>query len=704
MLKSLPRFACRAPESALGTLLALNLLCSATFAQPIDSARLLAPADGEWIMDGRTYDASRFSPLDQINEASVGDLGLAWYDDLETMRGVEATPLAFGGVLYNTSAWNITTAYNAATGEVLWQFDPEVPRAWGRYACCEPVARGLAAWRDSIIIGTLDGRLISLDAATGEPRWSVQTFDQSMPYSITGAPRVFDGKVVVGNGGADMGVRGFVSAWDADTGDFLWRFYLVPGNPADGFENAAMEMAAKTWTGEWWTLGGGGTAWDSIAYDPESNLVFIGTGNGSPIVQHFRSPGGGDNLFLCSVVAVDADTGEYRWHYQEAPGEEWDYTCTQSIIQADLTIDGELRKVLLHAPKPGFFYVIDRETGKLISAENFVAVNWARGVDLATGRPIEDSAVARYGLEPSMITPGPGGGHNWFPMAFNPTTGLAYFPFYEQWFVLARDETFSPVPFRSNSGWGGYTGEALQKRLALQRDMPPERAGLIAWDPVKQHAAWSIPLPRHGNGGVLTTAGNLVIEGTTNQTFSIFRATDGQRLWEMPVQSSPVAGPITYTVNGEQYIAINAGFGGGAAQVERGAGIARNRAPARLLVFKLGANLELPPLPDAPPLAEPPPVRADETTIARGARVFAQTCASCHGQLAIGGIKDLRYMTPETHAAFDRIVLEGVLEDKGMASFADLLTSEDAAAVHAYLISRANEDWGRDQDGAPLSQ
>jgi len=664
-------------------------------AQDIDSRRLANPRDGEWIMDGRRYDAQRYSPLDLIHEGNVGELGLAWYHELETMRGVEATPLAFDGVLYNISAWNITTAHDAVTGEVLWQYDPEVPRAWGRYACCEPVSRGLAAWEDSIVIATLDGRLISLDAATGEPRWSVQTFDQSMPYSITGAPRVFDGMVVVGNGGADMGVRGFVSAWDADTGEFLWRFHLVPGNPADGFENEAMEMAAKTWNGEWWTLGGGGTAWDSIAYDPELDLVFIGTGNGSPLVQHFRSPGGGDNLFLCSIVAVDADSGEYRWHFQEAPGEEWDYTCTQSIIQAELEIDGETRRVLLHAPKTGFFHVIDRETGELISAENFVAVNWATHFDLETGRPAI-TGTARYGILPSLITPGPGGGHNWFPMAFNPDTGLAYFPFYEHWYVHARAETFTPVPFRSNHGWGGYSGAALERRLELQRQAPPERAGLVAWDPVRQEAAWSIDLPRHGNGGVLTTAGNLVIAGTTKQTFSIFRATDGELLWEMPVQTAPVAGPITYAVDGVQYIAVNAGWGGGAAQVERGAGIALNRAAARLLVFRLGADLSLPPLPDAPPLAEPPPVRATEATIARGAELYGATCAQCHGQLVIGGLKDLRYMSAETHAAFERIVLEGTLVERGMAGFADILTAEDVAAVHAYVIARANEDWGRE--------
>lgn len=688
------------PESAVFmtiALIAAVVICghSKLNAQDVDSRRLLEPDNTEWLMDGRTYQAQRFSQLALINEGNVADLGIAWYHELHTMRGVEATPLMIDGVLYNISAWNITTAHDAVTGEVLWEFDPEVPREWGRYACCEPVSRGLAAWRDSVIIATLDGRLIALDAASGQPHWSVQTFEKDAPYSITGAPRVFNGKVVVGNGGADMGVRGFVSAYDADTGEFVWRFYLVPGNPADGFENDAMAMAAETWSGEWWTLGGGATAWDSIAFDPELNMVYIGTGNGSPIVRHFRSPEGGDNLFLCSIVAVDADTGDYRWHYQEAPGEEWDYTCTSSIIQADIEIDGRERSVLLHAPKNGFFYVIDRESGELISAENFVAVNWASHIDLETGRPVENTEIARYGLEPSLITPGPGGGHNWFPMAFSPMTGLAYFPFYEHWVVLARDENFSPVPFRSNSAWGGYSGLALQKRLELQESMPNESAGLIAWDPVNQEAAWEIDLPRHGNGGVLTTAGNLVIAGTTKQTLSIFRATDGELLWEMPVQSSPVAGPITYAIDGEQYLAVNAGFGGGAAQIERSIGQAPHRAEARLLVFKLGGNLSLPPLPDAPPLIEPPRVTADEATITRGARVFAQTCAECHGQLAIGGMTDLRFMTPETHAEFDAIVLEGTRVEQGMAGFSDILTSEDVTAVHAYVIARANEDWGR---------
>jgi quinohemoprotein ethanol dehydrogenase len=689
----LPALAC-----LLLALSPMGSLCAAPKAA-VDAARLRA-ADaepGQWLMDGRNYSAQRYSTLASINEANVNQLGLAWYAELDTFRGVEATPLFVDGVLYNTSAWNITSAYNAKTGRRLWTHDPKVPREWGRYACCEPVSRGLAFWKGKVIIATLDGRLIALDARNGRQLWSVQTFTKDWPYSITGAPRVFDGMVVVGNGGADLGVRGFVSAWDADTGKFLWKFYLVPGDPSKGPDGAAsdsvMAMATKTWTGEWWKWGGGGTAWDSISYDPELGLIYVGTGNGGPDAQLHRSPQRGDNLFLCSIVALDARTGAYRWHYQQVPEEDWDYTCTQSIIQADLTIDGKPRKVLMQAPKNGFFYVIDRTNGQFISAKNHVPVTWATGFD-ANGRPVINPE-AHYGTDPVLVSPGPGGAHNWFPMAFNPQTGLAYFPQYEHWFVYALDPNFKPQPFRSNGGWGGYSGDALKKRLELQKLVEArEKTALIAWDPVKQEVRWKVPLPRHGNGGVLTTAGNLVFEGTTKQTFAAFRATDGTLLWEMPVQSAPVAGPITYEIGGVQYVAVNAGWGGGAAQIERGAGTAQHRASARLLVFKLGAKKQLPPLKPAVPIPDPPPLRATEATVQKGAEIFARTCAQCHGQLAVGGVKDLRQMTRETHAQFNDIVLKGLRVDKGMASFANLLSAEDTDAVHAYVISRAQEDWG----------
>ena len=652
----------------------------------------------QWTKDGRTDDAQRFSPLERINEHNVKQLGLAWYYDLDTLRGVEATPLETGGVLYDISAWNLTYAFDVKTGKLLWSYDPKVPKEWGRYACCEPVSRGLAWWKGHVIIATLDGRLISLDGRTGKPLWTTQTFEKDAPYSITGAPRVFDGKIVIGNGGGDFGARGFVSAYDADTGTFLWRFFIVPGDPAKGFENAAMERAAGTWTGEWWKLGGGGGAWDSIVYDPRLQLVYIATGNGAPLARNFRSPQGGDNLYLCSVVALDASTGQYRWHYQEVPGEEWDYDCTESMVLADLTVDGRLRHALLHAPKDGYFYVLDRSTGQVLSANNYVPVNWSRGIDPKTGRPDVDPA-ARYGSDPVLVTPGPGGGHNWFPMAYSPRTRLAYFPAFEQWFVYAQAPSFEPKPFRSNPGWGGYSGAALEKRKALQKAADPrENAFLLAWDPLKQRAAWKVPLPRHGNGGVLVTAGNLIVEGTTRQTLSIFRATDGSILWEMPVQSAPVAAPMTFSVAGEQYIAVNAGWGGGAAQIERAIGTAQNRAAARLLVFKLGATTQLPPLPPAAPVPDPPPLMASETTVRRGAQLFANNCAVCHGQMAVGGVKDLRFMDAATHAGFDDIVLNGARQEKGMAGFANLLSREDADAVHAYVISRAQEDWGHQNE------
>jgi quinohemoprotein ethanol dehydrogenase len=663
---------------------------------------LAHPAAGEWTSDGRDYTAQRYSPLTQINAGNVNQLGLAWYADLDTYRGVEATPLYADGVIYNTLSWNITTAYDARTGEVLWTYDPKTPREFGRYACCEPVSRGLAMSGNKIIIATLDGRLIALDKDTGAQLWSTRTFelDTGFAYSITGAPRVFGDKVVVGQSGGDLGVRGFASAYDVETGEQVWKFFLTP-NPDDRPDGVASDsvnaMMRATWSDEgmWKTLGGGANPWDAIAYDPDLNLVYVGTGNSVPHARFYRSNNEGDNLFVCSIVALDADSGEYRWHYQMNPGEEWDWTCTASIISADLTIDGRQRKVLMQAPKNGFFYVLDRATGEFISAEAHVFQNWNEGFD-ANGRPITSLAV-RYDETPKMVAPGPGGAHNWFPMAFSPRTGLAYFPAYQSAFVYAVQPGWEPQPFRSNSGWGGYAGEAGRIRGELMAQANSyEKAMLTAWDPVNQRLAWQVELPRHGNGGVMVTASDLVFEGTTKQTFTAFDARNGNVLWEFPTQSAPVAGAITYELDGEQYVAVNAGWGGGAAQIERGAGIEMPRAPARLLVFKLGGNAELPPLEEnasAPP--EPPRLTASEEVVARGHELYQQICSVCHGQNAMGGVADLRHLDRETHAKFNQIVLEGLYLEKGMANFSDLLTQEEAEAIHHYLIARANEDWGR---------
>jgi quinohemoprotein ethanol dehydrogenase len=660
---------------------------------------LANPAPGEWPSDGRDYTAQRYSPLTQVTAQNVSQLGLAWFDDLDTFRGVEATPVYADGVLYNTLPFNITIAYDARTGRRLWTYDPQTPREMGRYACCEPVSRGLALHEGKVIIATLDGRLIALDKDTGEPVWTQRTFDQEQfPYTITGAPRVFGGKVVVGQSGGDFGVRGFVSAWDADTGAKLWKFYLTPGaQEVDGeASDPIMAMIRATWHGtDYLALGGGANPWDAIAYDPGFNLVYVGTGNATPHARYYRSQNQGDNLFVCSIVALDATTGEYRWHYQMNPGEEWDWTCTQSMISADLEIEGRVRKVLMQAPKNGFFYVLDRQTGEFISAGAHVFQNWNAGFE-ANGRPITSEQV-RYGFDPKLVAPGPGGAHNWFPMAYSPRTKLAYFPAYQSAFVYALQPNWQPQPFRSNSGWGGYTGEVGQQRAALMEEANKvEKAWLTAYDPVAQSIAWQVELPRHGNGGAMATATDLVFAGTTKQTFAAFDARTGSVLWEYPTQSAPVAGAISYELDGEQYIAINAGWGGGAAQIERGAGIELPRAPARLLVFKLGGTLALPPLPEqsiTPP--EPPRLAASEATVAAGAQLFAETCSVCHGQNAIGGVKDLRHMTAETHGLFNDIVLKGIYVDKGMASFADLLDEEQTEAIHAYVIARANEDWGR---------
>ncbi|MCL6249694.1 PQQ-dependent dehydrogenase, methanol/ethanol family [Altererythrobacter sp. KTW20L] len=665
----------------------------------VDTARMLATEDpaniGNWMSHGRNWGEDRFSPLTQINDGNVSQLGLAWFDDLETMRGVQATPLVVDGVLYNESIYNIVTAYNAATGAKLWTYDPQVGPEWARLACCGPSSRGIAAWGGKIFIAALDGRLIAVDAASGAEVWSVQTFDRAEAYSITGAPRVYDGRVVIGNGGADYGVRGFVAAFDAGTGEQLWKFYTVPGNPADGPDgeasDSAMEIALPTWHGEWWRYGGGGTAWDAFAYDPELNLVYIGTGNGTPHMWHFRSEGRGDNLFLCSIVAVDAASGAYKWHYQMVPEEDWDYTCTQPMITADLEIGGRTRQVIMQAPKNGFFYVIDRATGELLSAENYVSVNtWASHIDMATGRPVLQPG-AHNTTTPHLMSPSWLAAHTWHPMAFSPLTGLVYLSAQEQGDVYARaeDGDFNYVHHRSNSGQQRRNMPELRAQL-MEQARVEEKGYLLAWNPVTQSEAWRVPYRVPGSGGVLATAGNLVIQGTIDQTLAIYAADTGAKLWEMHIDQAPVAGPITYMVDGVQYIAINAGWGGSPVY---------NLGPfqtstAKLLVFRLGATgVTLPPPPPPTALPRPPFLTATEDVIARGRELYGESCARCHGPNAVGGMKDLRWMTAESRAQFADIVLRGTMADRGMIGFAGQLSEDDTAAIHAFLIARANEDF-----------
>lgn len=665
----------------------------------VDAARLVnADAEpGNWLTHGRTYSEQRFSPLDQINVENIGALGLAWSFDLDTNRGQESTPIVVDGRMFVTTAWSMVKALDAATGRLLWTYDPKVPRATGVKACCDSVNRGAAVWGNRVYLGTLDGRLVALDAGSGKVAWEVVTVDQSRSYTITGAPRIIDGKVIIGNGGAEFGVRGYVTAYDAGTGEQLWRFYTVPGNPADGFENHALEMAAKTWNGEWWTQGGGGTVWDSMAYDPELDLLYIGVGNGSPWDRDIRSPGGGDNLFLSSIVALKAETGEYVWHYQTTPGDNWDYTATQHIILADLILEGTSRKVLMQAPKNGYFYVLDRATGELISANPFINLNWATGIDMSTGRPIENPG-ARYRTagKPWIAMPGPAGAHSWQPMSFSPLTGLVYIPVQEAGFVYSAVKDYKVNALGYNTGIS-MADASLPPDPAVRDQIIQGVVGhLAAWDPAAQKEVWRVQHEEAWNGGILTTAGNLLIQGKGAGEFVIYRADNGERLWSMDAQSGVLAGPVSYTVNGEQYIAVAAGWGGifGVAPGPISHKASQKRNLSRVLAFKLNGAATLPP---AAPLPErvlnPPEQSADAATIQQGWALYHGYCGACHGDSGVssGVIADLRYSPMNlTAESWRAVVGEGNLKEKGMVSFAEVMDAAQIEAIRAYIVAQAH--------------
>jgi quinohemoprotein ethanol dehydrogenase len=670
--------------SSLALLVLLVSVQAHGAASDVDRARIKAAAadPANWLTTGRTYFEERFSPLTQVSDGTVGQLGLAWYHDFGSTIGLEATPLVVDGVMYTSGVWNILHALDARTGKSLWSYDPQVPRYWMRFMCCGPANRGPALWKGKVFEGTIDGRLIAVDATTGKLVWSVQTTPTDQPYSITGAPRVVNGKVIIGNGGAEFGTRGYVTAYDAETGRQVWRFWIVPGNPAKGFESKTVEWAAKTWSGEWWKIGAGGNAWDGFAHDPDLNLLYIATGNGAPWSRELRSPGGGDNLFLSSIVAVRPDTGEYVWHYQEVPGENWDYTAVQQMTLTDLPINGQPRKVILHAPKNGFFYVIDRTSGKLISANHFVPVNWASHIDLETGRPVELKPANSYNDEQaSLVYPAHFGAHNWPPMSYSPITKLVYLPAQETSWPYTHAKELVPRKMNWNTAFAPNAKPAAEPA-------PPLKGYLLAWDPVKQKAAWRVDHAGVWNGGTLSTAGNLVFQGAADGRFVAYSADAGRKLWEMPIQTGAMAGPISYSVKGEQYVAVAAGWSGSIAII--GGMAPTHRATARILAFKLGGTAMLPPLPPMPPL-DPPAQTASKEVIARGADLYRATCRLCHGLDVVSGgmTPDLRYMSAQTHKDFRDIVLFGKRAKQGMAPFADMYTTEDVDAIHAYVIDRA---------------
>ncbi|HEY8571295.1 PQQ-dependent dehydrogenase, methanol/ethanol family [Phenylobacterium sp.] len=670
-------------------------------AAAVDFARQLA-ADkepGTWMSAGRTYDEQRYSPLTQINAANVKNLGLAWYGDVDTERGQEATPVVVDGVLYITTAWSHVKAYDARTGQKLWDYNPKVDPAVGQIACCDVVNRGVGVWKGKVYLGALDGRLIALDAKTGREVWSVQTGETGGSYTITQVPRLVKGMVIVGNGGAEYNVRGYVSAYDAETGKRKWRFYTVPGKPGDP-TTPELERARKTWNGEFWKLGGGGTAWDTILYDPKTNLVYFGTGNGLSWSRELRSPGGGANLYVSSVIAVNADTGKYVWHYQHAPGEEWDYDVTNPLMTADLKIGGKVRHVLMQAPKTAFFYVWDAKTGKLLSAEKFAPANWAFRIDMKTGLPVENPA-ARYGVnKPAIVWPAPLGAHNWHPMSFSPRTGLVYIPVTENnsgWEQLPADK-FKINPRTYNTGTIGAS-EGIT-RLYAQPGAPQRgnvRSYLQAWDPVKQKEVWRAANKDYGASGTMVTASDLVFSGDHTGFFSAYNARTGEKLWSAPVQAKVVAAPSTYMIGGEQYVAILVGARGLPTGVARTNPLSANNS--RILVFKLGAKGQLPSQPvqavaTGGRTLDPPLMSGTNEQVIDGQGSYARVCAGCHGAAAIAdkSIPDLRYSpTLRSFAEWDAIVIGGARAPKGMPSFKGILAAGESENIFHYVISEANK-------------
>ena len=670
-------------------------------AQTVNESSIMNPG-GEWLSYGRTYREQRFSPLDSVNRNNVDELDLVWSFKFDTARGMEATPIVHDGVIYVSTGWSHVHAIDARSGEELWHYDAKVPKAQLAKTCCGPVNRGVAIWQEDsdsplqVFFGALDGRLIALDAATGMENWSVQSTPTDGNYSVTGAPRIVKGMIIIGNGGAELGVRGYVSAYDVTTGEMKWRFYTVPGDRNKPQENAALEAALETWSGdEWYKLGGGGgTAWDSLVYDPELDLLYIGTGNGSPWNRELRSPGGGDNLYLSSIVALRPDTGEYVWHYQVTPADNWDYTATQQMVLAELEIDGEMRSVIMQAPKNGFFYVLDRKTGELLSAEKFGRVTWATHVDMETGRPVESKFANYQENGGSFIWPSPYGAHNWQPMSFSTKTGLMYIP------VQSIPSYFSAVKEvmyrvnRWNTGVDLNTNRDPKSWVAGRASADALIYGeLVAWDPVKKKRAWKVHHSKPSNGGILSTAGDLVFQGTWDGTFAAYDAYNGKKLWQYKSDSAVLAGPMTYELDGEQYIAVAQGSGG-TVMITVGDELMKKKTNQnKLLVFKKGrfnqtvslASNEL-----ATIKALGHKVNSDPAVIKQGESLYHNNCASCHGINALSNyvVPDLRYMSEQTHSDFASIVIGGTRTHKGMIGFYETLGLDDVDAIHAYLANK----------------
>jgi quinohemoprotein ethanol dehydrogenase len=686
-------FCLRAGAFACAAILAAFPFAAALPASPAANVG----AGAEWHNVNGDSDETGFSRLDRITAANAGKLGLAWYLDLPGEVSLEASPIEVDGMVYFTGSYAQVYALDAITGKRVWSFDP---KTWEH----NPMKlnynfganRGAVYAGGKIFFASLDGRLFALDAKSGKELWNTETTDPKQGQTVTGAPRVFDGKVIIGQGGADFGMRGYVSAYDQETGKELWRFYVVPSSPEANQGDAAMQAAAKTWNGEFWKkTGGGGGPWDSITFDSQLKRIYIGTANASPYDAEARSPGGGDNLYTASIVALDASTGKYVWHYQINPRDSWDYDTTQQMTLATLTIKGKARKVLMQAPKNGFFYVIDRETGKLISAEKLGKVTWAERIDLATGRPVEKPGI-RYESGPSVIYPFNSGLHSWMRMAYSPVTGLVYVPTMQMATKLHRgapDDADMNVMGINVSSVGGEPGDG--------------KGYLVAWDPVAGKARWSVTLDKMWNGGTVSTAGNVVFQGTADGWFCAYDARSGARLWRQYVGMGIIGAPMTYEVGGTQYVAVLAGYGGSAAAIGEvmNAGW-KYRDPRRILTFAIDGKAQL-------PHSDPPtykinfqdnPAEAIDLKQAAMGKAMSIACAACHGRNLIGAggpAPDLRESAVPLNAdAFYTVVHDGALIQHGMPPFA-IFGKPQIEALRQYVRATTRADMAKPPQDQP---
>ena len=679
----------------------------------IDAARLAQAANepDQWLATGRDAGGTYFSPLADINVENVAKLGFAWEYKLGTRRGLEATPVVVDGVLYTSGVFGRVYALDAATGKELWTYNPEVDGQWGRYACCDAINRGVAVWRGRVYVGALDGYLHAIDAATGQRLWKVDTLPArgpKTPFTLSATPVVAGGVVVVGSAGADFaGGRGYIGAYDVDTGAFRWRFYTVPRDPKLGPQDQPhLVEAVKTWDPKHsWDEGSGGTAWDGISYDADLKLVYIGTANGAPYNIKAGGRHGGDDLYTAAIVAIHTETGELAWHYQTTPGDRWDYDSTQKMILTELDLGEGPRKVLMQASKNGYYYVLDRATGKLLSANNFAFVNWAKGIDLKTGRPIPNPN-AEYLKEPKLLFPANSGAHSWQPMSYDPQTHLTYIPAME-WPMVYMDsakqragmiEGWFTVPAFSSEDYDPAALKSLYGPLPplekLARGLPPakSRGFLRAWDPVHQKLAWEVPTVTSWDGGVLSTGGGLVFQGDAAGNLNIYKADDGKHLNTVALGTGVLAAPVTYRVGGVQYVVVMAGYGGNAVNypLPKDSAAYKYDNEGRVIALRLGGPaVPMPPLLEIPLFPQPPAHEGPAAKVAQGEVLYNRYCGRCH-ELGRGILPDLRRLTPEKHQIFYNIVLEGLLKANGMARWDDVLSRSDAEAIHAFIV---DESW-----------